>query len=304
MRYAVLVFLGACSYGILSTFVKIAYDRGFTVDEVSGSQMLLGVLLMWTVALIARRRGGAVAGGTPKQRPTVRETLLLLAVGCATGMTGMLYYNSLQHVPASVGILLLFQFTWMGVLLEALLTRTLPGKDKLLSLLLLLAGTVLAGNILSQGAASYPLKGVLLGLLAALTYTLFIVFSGRTATRLPSLTRSAIMTTGGALTVMLVYPPVFLTNGALLNGLLPFSLLLALFGAIIPTLFFAIGVPHIGGGLATILSAAELPTAVFMSGFVLREHVSGLQWIGVAVILAGIAYPEWRRMRALRNQVG
>lgn len=43
MRYMLLVFLGACSYRVLSTFVKLAYDQGFHVGEVTGSQMFFCV---------------------------------------------------------------------------------------------------------------------------------------------------------------------------------------------------------------------------------------------------------------------
>jgi drug/metabolite transporter (DMT)-like permease len=52
--------------------------------------------------------------------------------------------------------------------------------------------------------------------------------------------------------------------------------------------------------LATILSAAELPMAIFMSSVVLHEDVSALQWLGVVIILLGIAVPElarkWQRV--------
>lgn len=39
MKYALLVFLGGCSYGILSTIVKIAYAAGLTPAEVCGGQV-------------------------------------------------------------------------------------------------------------------------------------------------------------------------------------------------------------------------------------------------------------------------
>lgn len=48
------------------------------------------------------------------------------------------------------------------------------------------------------------------------------------------------------------------------------------------------GAPQIGGGLATILSSVELPTAVLMSWVILSETVLLLQWIGIFIILLGI----------------
>lgn len=36
LRYSLLVLLGACSYGILAIFVKLAYAEGFSLGEVIG----------------------------------------------------------------------------------------------------------------------------------------------------------------------------------------------------------------------------------------------------------------------------
>lgn len=71
-----------------------------------------------------------------------------------------------------------------------------------------------------------------------------------------------------------------------------------MFGAFLPPVLFAIGVPHIGEGLTGILGASELPVAVFLSAIVLHEHVSALQWAGVMLVMLGVALPElMRRIR-------
>jgi drug/metabolite transporter (DMT)-like permease len=290
MRYLVLVFLGACSYGILSTIVKLAYGKGFHVGEVTGSQMFFGFLLTWFPALFFLRN-----------KPTLSQWLTLLGVGLIVGSTGVLYYNSLQYIPASIAIVLLFQFTWMGVLLEAILTRKRPDAATLVSLLLLFVGTAMAGGVWQSDLQQFDLVGVMFGLLSAVTYTLFIFFSGKTATAINPWLRSAIMTTGAVFLTWILYPPEFFTNGSLANGLWLYGFLLALFGVLVPTLFFNFGVPHIGPGMATILGAAELPMAVFSSHVVLQEPVSLVQWIGVVTILAGIALPEWARNRGKKK---
>lgn len=282
MRYMLLVFFGACSYGILSTIVKLAYSQGFSPSQVIGGQMAFGFLLTWIPALFFLRT-----------KPQKRLLLLLAGVGIAVGTTGILYYNSLQYIPASLAILLLFQFTWMGVLAEAIMTRKRPDKPTLVSLLLLFLGTMLAGGLLENGGLQqfHPL-GVLLGLLSAVSYTLFIIFSGKTALSINPWLRSSSMSTGSLLLTCLIYPPVFLIDGTLWDGLFPYVFLLALFGILIPTACFNFGVPHIGAGMATILGAAELPTAVFASAIVLQEQVSWLQVAGVAIILLGIILPK------------
>jgi drug/metabolite transporter (DMT)-like permease len=284
MGWSILVFLGACSYGVLSTIVKFAYDAGFTVDEVVGSQLLLGTFLSWVPVLFFR--------GKPAGK---RDWLPLLAVGACTGLTGIFYYAALQYVSASFAIVLLFQFTWIGMLLEAAWIRKWPDRNKIAALVLLLIGTWLASGVMER-QQTFSLWGSVLGLLAAFSYALFIMLSGRVALHVNSWSRNAVTMTGGLITTYLVFPPRFLLNGALLDGLWGYGAMLAIF-VVISILFFTIGTPHIGATLAIILGSAELPTAVFMSRFVLGETVSLLQWIGVAVILLGIAWPELGKLR-------
>lgn len=85
---------------------------------------------------------------------------------------------------------------------------------------------------------------------------------------------------------VLIFPPTYLTDGSLFEGLFLYGCLLA---------FFNIGVPRIGAGMASILGAAELPTAVLAPSLFLQESVSLLQWLGVLIILFGIVLPEWSR---------
>ncbi|MCM3626096.1 DMT family transporter [Paenibacillus glycanilyticus] len=288
MKCIILVLAGACSFGLLGTFVKKAYESGYKVGDVVGSQNLFGVMILWMLVFLTVK--------SSKQAQTLvvtkRQIVSLMAVGTTTGLTGMFYYAALQYISVSLAIILLFQFTWMGILLEAVAARRRPDKEKVISLVILFGGIIVASGYLDDGSQTVSLKGIILGLLSAVTYTLFIWFSGRTAKQVVPITRRAIMLSGSFILAMFVFPPYFLINGSLQEALLPWALLLALFGVVIPPLLYAIGVPRIGGGLATILSAAELPTAVIMSFIVLNESVSWMQWIGVGITICGIALPE------------
>lgn len=284
MVWSLVVFLGACSYGVLSTIVKFAYDAGYTVDEVIGGQLFFAVMLSWLLALVLGR------GKTTK-----KDWLSLIGVGFTSGSTGILYYLCLQDLSASLAIVMLFQFTWIGLLLEAVVTRTRPSLDQVAAILVLLIGTVLASGVFGS-KQHFTWVGLLLGFLSALTYTLFIMFSGRVSVQVSPWNRNAIIMTGGMLLAFLIYPPKFLVTGALTGGLWKYALLLSIF-VVISILCMNLGVPRIGATLALILGSAELPTAVFMSRFVLQESVTFLQWLGVAVILVGIVIPEISKRR-------
>ncbi|MEI7027959.1 EamA family transporter [Paenibacillus sp. y28] len=173
----------ACSYGVLSTFIKQAYDEGFRAGQVSGSQMLFVLLLMWLLALWQQARrtsgpvtpigrtahGGQTAPGANRfGRPLWKDMIALLAAGLPMGLTSLFYYGSLQYVPASLVMILLFQFVWIGVLLDALLSRKRPGGRQMLAVAALFTGTVLAAG--QSEMLCLPWPGIGLGLFLFTSY--------------------------------------------------------------------------------------------------------------------------------------
>ncbi|MFC9774283.1 EamA family transporter [Paenibacillus chitinolyticus] len=277
-HYACIVFLGGCCYGLLSTFVKLAYSAGFSVSAVSGGQYLFGALLSWLLVMV-----------TKKRKLPFKRIVQLLASGIPFGLTGVFYYNSLLTLNASLAIIFLFQFVWIGTLLEWILYKKKPSAVKIISIAVLLIGSILAANLVSKSGIVLSWKGMAWASLSALTFTAFIFLSGSVGKDVSPVQKSALLSTGGLIVVFVLLPPTFLLDTSVLLGIAPYGLLLGFFGVVLPPLLFSIGMPRIGPGLGTILTASELPVAVSMSSLILSEHVNYLQWIGVVLILGGIA---------------
>lgn len=278
-HYAMVVFLGGCSYGILSTFVKLAYTAGFSMAEVTASQYLFGTLFIW-IAVLIRNKNGTIL--------TKRQVLIFLISGIPMGLTGIFYYQSLQTTNASLAIIFLFQFVWIGTLIEWIIYKRKPDRFKIISIIILLMGSFLAAGILSGGIKEISLVGTAWGLLAACTFSMFILISGVVGNDTPPILKSALFSTGALILVMILFPPMFLFDLTFILDIAPYGSLLGLFGVVLPPLLFSIGMPHVGPGFGTILSASELPIAVIMSAIILGEHVTSIQWFGVIIILAGI----------------
>ncbi len=291
-HYAFIVFLGGCCYGILSTFVKLAYANGFSVTEVTGGQYLFGSLISWGLVLLTRRK--KISQG---------QTIKLLLSGIPFGLTGIFYYQSLQTLNASLAIILLFQFVWIGTLIEWIFYKKKPTKVNILSITILLIGSILAAGIISNGGIALSWQGTIWGLLAAVTFSTFIFLSGSVGTDVPPLLKSAVLSTGGLIVVFLVFPPIYLVDLPVLLGVAPYGLLLGFFGVVLPPLLFSIGMPHIGPGLGTILTTSELPVAVSMSALVLKEDVGLVQWVGVVLILCGIIVGNVRGTKSNKKVV-
>ncbi|GJM69090.1 hypothetical protein HMSSN036_13060 [Paenibacillus macerans] len=164
------------------------------------------------------------------------------------------------------------------------------------TLFVLFVGTLLAAGLNAQGSANIGRTGIIFGLLSAVSYSMFLLFSGKAVPSVHPAYRSAWMVTGGFILLIVLFPPYFLFNGLLFGPLLMYGFLLGLFGAFIPPLLFAIGIPHIGEAMGGILGAAELPVAVLLSSIVLHENVSPVQWCGVILILIGVVLPEMHKI--------
>jgi len=267
------------SFGILSTLVKLSYHAGFSPAEITGSQVVLGCLGLWLLNLPSLKQMRGVSA---------RTRVKLMLSGIFSGLTGVFYYQALQSISASLAVILLFQFTWMGMLLDGVMQRRMPTSKQWLSLILVLIGTILAAGYQAITVTHINPLGVLFGLLAACCYTGTMSVSERVATEVPAVLRSAWIMTGAMVITLLVFPPQFLINGSLGNGLWLWGGLLGIFGVIIPPYLFARGIPHIGAGAATILGSIELPVVVTCASLILMEPVSWTQWAGVLLILLGI----------------
>lgn len=286
----IFVFLGACCFGILSTIVKTAYNDGYTVGQITGSQYLLGALTLWVIYSAQKIFKFSTQEKLDKQiflNSKNNRWWKVLVAGSFSGLCGVFYYHAVTILPASIAIILLMQYLWISILIEFLIFKKRPTQLQIIAVLVVLTGTVLAGGILNESIV-LNMKGIIYGLLAATSYSIFLMASGRLGNDLPIFKKSALMITGSCLLIFLIYPPFFLIDGTFISGLYKWGLLLAFFGTIITPILFSKGMPLVGIPLGAILCAAELPVAVFASRFILRENVTLLQWVGVILILFAI----------------
>jgi drug/metabolite transporter (DMT)-like permease len=281
LKGVLLVGLGASSYGMLASFVKMAYQEGYTTAEVSGSQFSLGLLgvLILNIILLFKKNDTAI-------KISRKQIFQLIAAGTSMGFTSVFYYLSVKYVPVSIGIVLLMQTVWMGVLLEMLLDKTKPSSQKIISVIITLIGTVLATNLLSSDL-TLDWRGFFWGILAAAAFTTTMFSANRVANEISSIKRSFFMLIGGTLIVIAFG---FITQVTPFNFsiFMKWGIILALFGTIIPPLLLNTGFPLTGIGLGSIVSALELPVSVAMAYFLLSEKVNGLQWFGIVLIIAAI----------------
>ncbi len=288
------VIAGASSYGMLATFVKTAYKDHFSTAEVTIAQYVIGILVLFLLTKLSK----------DKTKVNAEDKRKLLLAGVSFGLTSVLYYISISFINASIAVVLLMQSVWIGVVIEAIKLKKLPNLKKIIAVIVVLLGTVLATNALDTTNENLNPLGLIFGFLSAISFSLVLLSTNSVAVHLPPAKRSLIMLFGGSFVVVVLslvtqllpyyfglhlVPSEFIQAKPLDLSLLYFlGIPIALFGTIIPPLMFNKGFPIVGVGLGSILSAFELPVSMMFSFVVLGEIVNSTQWVGVGLILVAI----------------
>ncbi len=278
-----LVGLGATSYGMLATIVKLAYQstEEFTTAEVISAQFIYGIIGMFLINLYQK-----MTTKLPIVKASSKNITNLMLAGTSLGATSIFYYLCVKYIDVSIAIVLLMQTVWIGVLVEWFIDKKAPSKQKTMAVIVVLFGTVLATNLLFS-KVGFNWTGFIWGMLAAVSFTITMFTANKVGLGLSSAKRSLYMLLGGAIIVFFftLYTQTDTFNLAIFGK---YGILLAIFGTIIPPVLMNSGFPKTGLGLGSIVSSLELPVSVSMAYFLLNEKVVFLQWIGIILIIAAI----------------
>lgn len=273
--------LSACCFATLSIFIRFAYDAGATTATILGFRFFLAAILLW---------GAVIATG---KLPLVRrrDWLPLSLLGTlGYGLMSACFAQSVHYLSASLAALLLYLYPSIVTLLSFWLGHVRYSHDKVLALLLSLAGLLL--TIGMQGDFSWT--GVGFGLGAAVIYSLYLLCSAQVLKNIDPLISTAVICTAAAISYLL-----YGAASGSLQFALPLTAWLAISGmAIVPTfaamLLLFSAMRAIGAARTSVVSTLEPLATVILSMLFLAETLLPLQFVGGGLILAGILLLELR----------
>lgn len=282
-NYILLMLVAASCLGFTAPLVDYLYNRGFTIMDLTNAQYGFAILLLWLLIWPIRKR---------VRFPRGKDWIYIAGTGITSAWAIFFYFKSITLLPVSLSIVLLFQCTWMVTVLDIIVKRSLPPAQKWMGIVFILLGTLLAVGLFHSSLSNLSWVGIGLGLLAALCFAVSLYLPEYVGHQSSPLARAALTLTIGGLSLFPVYPPTYLTSGVLLQGLLGWGVLMGIIGQAVPLLFMLVSIPKIGGRMAGVLSAIELPVTVISAYYLLGESISWLRWGGVLLILFGICISE------------
>ena len=226
-------------------------------------------------------------------RTAVRRKLGLLCLsGAAIGVNWILLFEAYNYTSVATATLCYYLAPMFVILASPLVVGERLTAKKLICVLTALLGMVFVSGVLESGGGSSDLKGVLLGLGAAVLYA-SVVLMNKQLGDVPAYDRT-IVQLGSSAAVLLPY--VLLTENLGTLSFTPGTIGLLLVVGVVHTgiayaLYFG-SLMQLKAQTAAILSYIDPVVAVLLSALVLREHMSLLSCLGAVLVLGAAVVSE------------
>jgi len=268
------ILLASISYGSLGIVAKFAYEDGVSPNMLALSQMFFGVLFF----VILKPKKITSFLKTPK-----KIVLLLSLGGLMSALCAYFYYESLGVLTASTAIIMLFQFVWIGLVLELWHKKRAPTKAEIFSVLVCYVGTYLSvGFELDIG----KLYGLLLGFLSGASFAVYIFFSSTLCLEEEPDNRAFWIILSAFVSMFLL--TIFNLESSNFVHTVKWGAICGVLGVLIPFYIYAVFSPRIGAAATSLIGSAELPAALILSVLLLGEKITGLQIIGSILVIFAV----------------
>ncbi len=290
LKASILLGIAGCSYGMFLTIMQIANNFGYMRQDLMVGQYLFATVVLGVIVLVKHR-----------QVLRLKQVLKLFLVGFFGFACSFCMYETVALANTSFAVTMLFQYVWLGILFDCLVTRKMPTRLIIIATILVVAGTPCAAGFFSSDHA-FNLPGFLWGIGAAVTYVGMLWCSARLETQLPSITRTFYFSVAETILAFCITPTFFISA---FNDpfVWVFAIPIGIFSVVIPCLLIMMSAPHVPMGITTIMTGMELPSTIIFGAIILGASHSVIEIFGVVLICIGIVVANWDGIVELRVRI-
>ena len=283
MKYSVFVILAGCLWGLISIFIEIMNEAGFTSMQCVALRAVFTVIILFLYILISDRS---------KFKIRIRHIPCFLGTGILSIVFfNFCYFRCIELTgSAAVPALLMYTAPVFVMLLSAVFFRERITIHKVIAMCLTFVGLGIVTGAFT-GGAGVSMAAILYGLGAGLGYALYSIFGKIVADKYDPVTITfytfliaaiaSIPLSGVAVNLQpLADTKVFLT--AIIG--------LALVSTVLPFLFYTKGLAGIEAGKASILATVEPVMAAIVGAVYFHEEFTVSKVLGILLVLAAIVY--------------
>lgn len=249
-------------------------------------------VVTWRALIGAAVLAGLLAISRPQLLRIRARDVLFFALYGFVGVTLNFwgYFSAVKFTTLAVAITLLYTYPAFVAILSALFLRERITPAKLVAVAVTLLGSGLVARVHQADWVRVNLRGILFGLLSALSMATYSIFGKRALARYPPWTVVLYAFAAGGLFLAVLSGPRLLP--ALHYPAVAWLWILGL--ALIPSLggyaLYTIGLRDLPASQASIIATWEVVTAAFLDWLVFREHLAPVQYFGAALVCFGIGW--------------
>ena len=278
-----LALIAAFSFSMKAIFVKLAYHWPIEAVTLLALRMAFSLPFFVAVGLRESRKAQPLSPG---------QWLTVVVLGML-GYYGASIFDfiGLHYISAGLERLILFSYPTLTLVFGAVFFGQRISRRDVLSLLLCYVGIAIAfaHDLNMAGDMTAVLIGAGFVMASSVCYATYLVGSGRIipvlgASRFTAL--AMLVSTGATLLhFMLTQPLTALDQPWQVYAL---ALAMALFSTVLPVFAQSAAIRRIGAGRAAMIGTIGPVMTIAMSWWILSEPISLWQWIGTALVVAGV----------------
>ena len=270
--------LAAITYGTNPLGALFLYQDGLRPTSVLFYRFAFGAVMLGLLLLAQRK----------DMRLNRHEAIVLLGLGLLFSASSITYYYSFMFMAAGLSATLLFLYPVMVAAIMALFFGERITVSTVTAIVLSLAGIVLLYK--GDGNSTLSLTGLLLVIISALTYAVYIVMLNRSRVRMSSVKLTFYVLLLCVLSNVIA--SYFSPSGGLqgLHTLRSWlsAIGLGLFPTVLSLVLMAIAVQCVGSTPTAVMGALEPLTAVVIGVLVFHEQLTPRLTLGIVLILTAV----------------
>jgi drug/metabolite transporter (DMT)-like permease len=276
--------LGAICFSAKAIMVKLAYlQYDASTMELLGLRYFFSLPIFLVIALWRYKNGKFIS-------LKIKEwAILLLSAFLGYYMASWLDFQGLQYVSAGIERVILFTYPTLVVLFSRLFFKKAISRTSIWALVLCYGGIFIIAAEPKFFAGENVIVGGVLVFLSAVTYALYLVFSGELSSRLGSINTN---TLGMIFSSLFVFIHVAFTPaiswGNLDPGVYYYGLGIALISTVIPTFLMMEGIRLLGANKASIIGSIGPVSTLIMGYFFLNERFTLQELAGSILVMIGV----------------
>lgn len=276
-------------WGTSATLARYLFTTGVPALVVVELRLAIASLVLGAGLLAFRPRDLRVpAGAWPR--------LLILGLLGVAPVQGS-YYTTVSLIGVGLAILLQYLAPALVVVYEGVTGKAPWTRQKLSAIALATAGTALLVLCDPGGRLRVQPAGIGLGLLSAVFFAFYMVYAKETVARIPQWTVNFYGFAAAAAFWALFVPPWKIAASGYTAGQWGLFGAVALFSVLIPFGLFYRGLERLETWRAALTAMLEPVVAAVSAWIFLQETLGPLQWLGAALLLAGVGWVQWEERR-------